>query len=188
MVSTGSAQCAVTTHFLKPQPLISFIILFQRMMAPAVMTTGAVVLYAAPTPVYAKEASPVDVAKVRDSIKDVMDTDMDKRGDGTSLYGTMIRLAWHCAGTYAKDDESGGSNGARMRFDPEASWGANAGLKVARDALEPVKAKYPNISYADCKCVKCVYLVMLFVVVEKVADIIPATLVKSVHSCGCGGC
>jgi len=120
-----------------------------RMMAPAVMTTGAVVLYAAPTPVYAKEASPVDVAKVRDSIKDVMDTDMDKRGDGTSLYGTMIRLAWHCAGTYAKDDESGGSNGARMRFDPEASWGANAGLKVARDALEPVKAKYPNISYAD---------------------------------------
>jgi len=118
-------------------------------MAPAVMTTGAVVLYAAPTEVYAKEAPPVDVAKVRESIKDVMDTDMDKRGDGTSLYGTMIRLAWHCAGTYAKDDNSGGSNGARMRFDPEASWGANAGLKVARNALEPVKAKYPDIS---CTC------------------------------------
>lgn len=126
----------------------------QRMMAPAAMTTGAVLLYTSPTEVYAKEASsPADVAKVRDSIKEVMDTDMDKRGDGTSLYGTMIRLAWHCAGTYAKDDDSGGSNGARMRFDPEASWGANAGLKVARDALEPVKAKYPDISYADCKYV-----------------------------------
>ena len=117
------------------------------------MTTGGIALYGAAAPtnvVHAKEA-PLDVSKVRDSIKEVMETDMDKRGDGTSLYGTMIRLAWHCAGTYSKDDDSGGSNGARMRFDPEASWAANAGLKVARDALEPVKAKYPDISYADCK-------------------------------------
>lgn len=125
------------------------------MAAPAAMTTGAAFLYASPSVAYAKEATPatskVDVKKVRDAIKDVMDTDMDKRGDGTSLYGTMIRLAWHCAGTYAKDDDSGGSNGARMRFSPEKDWGANAGLQVARDALEPVKAKYPDISYADCK-------------------------------------
>jgi len=27
--------------------------------------------------------------------------------------------------------------------------GANAGLGVAREALEPIKAKFPNISYAD---------------------------------------
>ncbi len=33
----------------------------------------------------------------------------------------------------------GGSNGGRMRFDPEASWGANAGLGVARKALEDIK-------------------------------------------------
>jgi cytochrome c peroxidase len=118
------------------------------MMAPAVMTAGAVVLYSIPDDVHAKEAV-VDLMKVRDSIKDIIETDMDKRGDGTSLYGTFIRLSWHCAGTYSKEDNSGGSNGARMRFDPEASWGANAGLKVARDALEPVKAKYPEISYAD---------------------------------------
>jgi cytochrome c peroxidase len=111
------------------------------------MTAGAVVvLYSIPD-AHAKEA--VDLAKVRDSIKDVIETDMDKRGDGTSLYGTFIRLAWHCAGTYSKEDDSGGSNGARMRFDPEASWGANAGLGVARDALEPIKAKYPEISHAD---------------------------------------
>lgn len=31
-----------------------------------------------------------------------------------------------------------------------ASWGANAGLKSARDALEPIKQKFPEISYADC--------------------------------------
>jgi cytochrome c peroxidase len=36
-----------------------------------------------------------------------------------------------------------------MRFSPEADWGANAGLGVARSALEPVKAKHPEISYAD---------------------------------------
>jgi catalase (peroxidase I) len=31
-----------------------------------------------------------------------------------------------------------------------ASWGANAGLKIARDALESIKQKFPEISYADC--------------------------------------
>ena len=123
------------------------------MVAPAALTAGTLVLFAAPTEVHAKEKA-VDVVKVRDSIKDLMDTDMDKRGDGTSLYGTFIRLAWHASGTYSKDDVPGsscfgGSNGGRMRFDPEASYGGNAGLQVARDALEPIKTKYPEISYAD---------------------------------------
>ena len=36
-----------------------------------------------------------------------------------------------------------------MRFDPEASHGANAGLKAARDFLEPIKKKFPWISYSD---------------------------------------
>lgn len=36
-----------------------------------------------------------------------------------------------------------------MRFDPEASWGANAGLGVAREALEGIKEKFPEVSYAD---------------------------------------
>lgn len=75
--------------------------------------------------------------------------DMDRRGDGTSLTGTFVRLAWHCAGTFSKVDGSGGSNGARMRFSPEATWGANAGLDLARKALESVKEKHPEISYAD---------------------------------------
>lgn len=44
-------------------------------------------------------------------------------------------------GTYSKVDGSGGSNGARMRFDPEASWGANAGLDIPRKALENVKVR-----------------------------------------------
>jgi catalase (peroxidase I) len=37
-----------------------------------------------------------------------------------------------------------------MRFDSgESKYGANAGLKEAQAALEPLKKKYPNISYAD---------------------------------------
>jgi len=36
-----------------------------------------------------------------------------------------------------------------MRFHPEAGHGANAGLTIARDLLEGIKKKYPNISYAD---------------------------------------
>lgn len=36
-----------------------------------------------------------------------------------------------------------------MRFAPESDHGANAGLKVARDFLEPIKAKFPWITYSD---------------------------------------
>jgi cytochrome c peroxidase len=128
-----------------------FLIMIQRMAGPASLTAaaGALALYASPPlePVHAKEA--VDLAKVREAITEVIESDMEKRADGTSLYGTLIRLSWHCSGTFNKQDGTGGSNGARMRFNPEASWGANAGLGGARAALEPVKAKFPEISYAD---------------------------------------
>ncbi len=41
--------------------------------------------------------------------------------------------------SYDKLTNTGGSNGATMRFAPEGDHGANAGLKAARDFLEPVK-------------------------------------------------
>mmetsp|Transcript_45596 Transcript_45596/g.132747 ORF Transcript_45596/g.132747 Transcript_45596/m.132747 type:complete len:318 (-) Transcript_45596:122-1075(-) len=95
----------------------------------------------------AKEA--VDLNKVRASIVQLIEQDAEKRDDGTSLAGTFIRLAWHSCGTYKAADNSGGSNGARMRFSPEASYGNNAGLDLARAALEPIKQQFPEISYAD---------------------------------------
>jgi len=58
-------------------------------------------------------------------------------------------LAWHASGTYNKSDGSGGSSGATMRYKEESSHGANAGLDVARNLLEPVKKKHPGISYGD---------------------------------------
>jgi len=36
-----------------------------------------------------------------------------------------------------------------MRFAPEGDHGANAGLKAARDFLEPIKEKFPWITYSD---------------------------------------
>ena len=87
-----------------------------------------------------------DYGKVRKALEDLMDApDYD---DGS--YGPlMVRLAWHAAGTYDKNTLTGGSSGATMRFHPECAHGANAGLGKARDLLEPIKAKFPWISYAD---------------------------------------
>ncbi len=63
-----------------------------------------------------------------------------------------VRLAWHASGTFDKEDstsQKGGSDGATMRFDPEVNHDANAGLKIMQAILEPVKRKFPELSYAD---------------------------------------
>jgi catalase (peroxidase I) len=63
-----------------------------------------------------------------------------------------IRLAWHSSGTFDQNDltnKGGGSNGATMRFAPEISDDANAGLPLMQDIIRPVKTKYPDLSYAD---------------------------------------
>jgi cytochrome c peroxidase len=88
-----------------------------------------------------------------------------------------VKIQCHSCGTYKEADNSGGSNGARMRFHPESGYGNNAvrglclwlsfvtlvithgqftslppttqGLDKARAVLEPIKAKFPDLSYAD---------------------------------------
>ncbi|KAK9453317.1 heme peroxidase [Dipodascopsis uninucleata] len=87
-----------------------------------------------------------DYKKVYNTIADKLEAgDYD---DGS--YGpVLVRLAWHSSGTYDKATNTGGSSGATMRFLPESSHGANNGLNVARDVLEPVHAQYPWISYGD---------------------------------------
>lgn len=61
----------------------------------------------------------------------------------------LLRLGWHSSGSYDAATNTGGSNGATMRFPPEGELPANSGLRHARDFLEPVKAQYPWISYSD---------------------------------------
>lgn len=53
-------------------------------------------------------------------------------------------------GTYDKMSKTGGSGGGTIRFAEELAHGGNAGLaKTAVEWLEPLKAKYKDISYAD---------------------------------------
>lgn len=60
----------------------------------------------------------------------------------------LVRLAWHDSGNYDKTYGNGGANGS-IRFSKELAHGGNAGLMNAVKLLEPIKAKYPDISYAD---------------------------------------
>lgn len=88
----------------------------------------------------------MDYTPVREEILKVMDSpDWD---DG-SYAPVLIRLAWHSSGTYCSRDGTGGSNGATMRHKLEAEDPDNLGLATARKMLEPIKAKFPNLSYSD---------------------------------------
>jgi catalase (peroxidase I) len=69
--------------------------------------------------------------------------------DKVNACPVAVRLAWHASGTWDKNDNTGGSDGATMRFKEEYSDGANAGLLVAQGLLKPVKEAHPNVSYAD---------------------------------------
>ncbi|OIW35048.1 heme peroxidase [Coniochaeta ligniaria NRRL 30616] len=88
-----------------------------------------------------------DYQKVYNAIAQRLE-EKDDYDDGS--YGpVLVRLAWHCSGTFDKETGTGGSNGATMRFAPESDHGANAGLKHARDFLEPIKQQFPWITYSD---------------------------------------
>jgi len=55
----------------------------------------------------------------------------------------------HSAGTYDAETDTGGSNGAGMRYESEGGDPANAGLQHARVFLEPVKSVHPWVTYSD---------------------------------------
>eukprot|EP00894_Picocystis_sp_ML_P001737 jgi/Pico_ML_1/52254/g2985.t2 len=98
--------------------------------------------FAAWTPLAHAKEQEADLEEVKKMICQVIEDDPD-------MGPTLVRLAWHTSGTYDKTTGTGGSNGATMRFTPEADFGANAGLRLARNVLEPIKKAHPQISYAD---------------------------------------
>lgn len=126
--------------------------LFSRMAAPAARRNAVVATAVVGTSAFAMtqvamaDTATVDYNKVRADIADILD---QEGYDDGSLGPVFIRLGWHASGTYCKESGSGGSTGATMRFDPEASHGANAGLHIARAALEPIKQRHEGLSYGD---------------------------------------
>ncbi|KAK9832548.1 hypothetical protein WJX81_008249 [Elliptochloris bilobata] len=64
----------------------------------------------------------------------------------------VVRLAWHDSGSYDKNVKEwprcGGANGS-IRFYPEITHNANAGLSDALELLKGIADKYEGVSYAD---------------------------------------
>lgn len=81
--------------------------------------------------------------------KDIISLLKQPEYDDGSAGPVLVRLAWHSSGTYDAETDTGGSNGAGMRYEAEGGDPANAGLQHARVFLEPIKQKYPFITYAD---------------------------------------
>jgi len=109
--------------------------------------TGIIVGFASSATYFYAANAKVNYEEIRHDIKKILDSN-PKYDDG-SYAPLLIRLAWHAAGTYSIHDKTGGSNGSTMRYSPESDWSANRGLKLARELLEPIKQKYPDITYAD---------------------------------------
>ncbi|KAG5748359.1 hypothetical protein H9Q69_004902 [Fusarium xylarioides] len=98
-------------------------------------------------PLLESQASrPGDFEAVRKSVIDLLrQPDYDDGSAGPVL----VRLAWHSSGTYDVATDTGGSNGAGMRYEAEGGDPANAGLQNARLFLEPVKRLHSWITYSD---------------------------------------
>ena len=93
----------------------------------------------------------VDLDELRRDIEECLTTPQDWWPADFQNYGpSMVRMAWHSAGTYRVTDGRGGGNSGQQRFAPLNSWPDNAGLDKPRRILWPVKKKYgKNVSWAD---------------------------------------
>ncbi|KAI0105056.1 peroxiredoxin [Nemania sp. FL0031] len=92
------------------------------------------------------QPTPAQLDAVRASIRSLLH---QPTYDDGSAGPVLVRLAWHSAGTYDLASNTGGSNGAGMRYEAEGGDPANAGLQHARAFLEPIKSSHPWITYAD---------------------------------------
>jgi catalase-peroxidase len=100
---------------------------------------------------YAAEFRTLDLDAVARDVDEVLTTSQAWWPADFGHYGPLvIRMVWHCAGTYRVDDGRGGPAAGMQRFAPLNSWPDNRNLDKARRLLWPVKKKYGRkISWAD---------------------------------------
>ena len=100
---------------------------------------------------YAAEFRTLDLDAVARDVDEVLTTSQEWWPADFGHYGPLvIRMVWHCAGTYRIADGRGGPSAGMQRFAPLNSWPDNRNLDKARRLLWPVKRKYGRrISWAD---------------------------------------
>ena len=100
---------------------------------------------------YAAEFATLDLDALAKDVDDVLTTSREWWPADFGHYGPLvIRMVWHCAGTYRVRDGRGGPSAGMQRFAPLNSWPDNRNLDKARRLLWPVKEKYGRrISWAD---------------------------------------
>jgi catalase-peroxidase len=100
---------------------------------------------------YAAEFRTLDLDTLARDVDEVLTTSQEWWPADFGHYGPLvIRMVWHCAGTYRVDDGRGGAGAGMQRFAPLNSWPDNRNLDKARRLLWPVKKEYGRrISWAD---------------------------------------
>jgi catalase-peroxidase len=100
---------------------------------------------------YAAEFRTLDLDALARDVDEVLTTSHEWWPADFGHYGPLVvRMVWHCAGTYRIADGRGGPTAGMQRFAPLNSWPDNRNLDKARRLLWPVKKKYGcTISWAD---------------------------------------
>lgn len=125
---------------------------WQALIAIFFSDFGKATAFVSPIPFVCRRSSSLSMTVTKEELlgaQALIEGILDEKNCGPVL----VRLAWHDSGTFdasvTSDWPAAGGAVGSIRFEPEINHGANAGLAGAVKLLEPVKEKFPSVSYAD---------------------------------------